>query len=144
MFTDIIVRALADRAELAELVARQGLWIDERRFEETREMFTDDVEIRLPGFEARGATTLAEVARKRHEEYESTQHATTNLVIDLDGNTAAVRAGVQAVFKLTDGKSLVLTTARYRFDAERTDHGWRFTSIEVTPTSRTTAIERDL
>ena len=40
---ETLIRELADRAELTELVARHSLWVDERRFGETGRLFTDDV-----------------------------------------------------------------------------------------------------
>lgn len=39
--TEPLIRALADRPELADLVARPSLWIDEGRYGETDRLFTE-------------------------------------------------------------------------------------------------------
>jgi hypothetical protein len=43
------IQDLADRAELQDLLARQGLWLDERRFEAAAGIFTDDVTVTTLG-----------------------------------------------------------------------------------------------
>jgi hypothetical protein len=50
--TETLIRALADRAELADLVARHSLWVDEGRYGE-----------------ARGIGALIELVRSGHDTY---------------------------------------------------------------------------
>lgn len=134
-----LVRELADRAEITELIARSGLWLDEQRWDETGRIFTDDVFAKTPGGEAKGLTALAESARTAHAGYEHTHHAFSNIVIDLDGDTASVRSLSNVVFALGDG-TLTYLTARYRHQARRTEDGWRFSALEIIPNSRTTPL----
>lgn len=44
--TETLIRELADRAELADLVARHSLWVDEGRWDETDRLFTEDVVVK--------------------------------------------------------------------------------------------------
>lgn len=143
MSTETLIRQLADRAELAELVARHSLWIDEGRYDESDQLFTDDVVAKTRGGEIEGLEALAALARSRHGEYERTLHAKSNLVIDLDGDTATVRAHDLAIYVLDD-KSEAVAAAIHRYGARRTPAGWRFTSLEVVPVALTAPIDRAL
>ena len=141
--TDTLVRDLADRAELADLVARHSLWIDERRYDETRLLFTDDVVVSSPRGEARGIEALVALVRAGHDRYVRTLHSKSNVVIDLDGDAAAVRAHDIAVFVIDDATEAV-AAGRHDYRARRTEHGWRFDHLVVTPVALTGALERAL
>jgi 3-phenylpropionate/cinnamic acid dioxygenase small subunit len=141
--TETLVRELADRAELTELVARHAKWVDDRAWEDAARIATADITARARGLEVTGITAFAALAREVHEVYESTRHSTSNVIIDLDGDTATVQARVLAVFR-TGAESMSLTAADYRFGARRTESGWRIAAFDVTPTSRTAAIEQTL
>src|SRR5215470_10331849 len=95
--TETLTRELADRAELADLVARHSLWLDERRYDESGRLFTEDVVVTSPRGEARGIEALTGIARKGHDAYLRTLHSKSNLVIEVDGETATVRAHDLAV-----------------------------------------------
>ncbi|WP_335992141.1 nuclear transport factor 2 family protein [Glycomyces sp. MUSA5-2] len=140
--TDTLVRDLADRAAITELLARQSRWLDERDAAATAAVFTDDAVARTPGGEVRGAAAVAEHAFARHAGYERTVHAMHGIVIDLAGDEAVVDCGVKAVF--ATGEAVQFIDARYRFDARRTPAGWRLASIAVTPLTRTADIARTL
>ena len=141
--TESLIRALADRAELADLVARHSLWIDEGRFDETHRLFTDDVVVRSPRGEAHGIQTLVGLVRSGHDQYARTLHSKSNLVIEVDGDTASVRAHDVAVFVLDD-KSEAIAAGIHRYGARRTEDGWRFDRLVVTPVALTEALARAL
>jgi hypothetical protein len=130
--------ALTDRTELADLLARQGLWLDERRYDEASAIFTPDATVSTPGGTAEGIEALTAQARANHDNYARTQHITTNVLIDLDGDHATVRAN-QIVAVVRDAAAVRLPEAdftlggRARFEAVRTPEGWRFTHLEMTP-----------
>lgn len=42
------LQELIDRTELADLVARHSLWVDEARYDETDRLFTEDVVVKSP------------------------------------------------------------------------------------------------
>ena len=139
--TETLIRALADRAELADLVARHSLWIDEGRYDETDRLFTEDVVVTSPRGEARGIEALIELAHSGHDTYVRTLHNKTNLVIEVDGDTAAVRAHDIAVFVIDD-KTEAIAAAFHLYGARRTEHGWRFDHLVVTSVAMTEALDR--
>ncbi|MGI8333626.1 nuclear transport factor 2 family protein [Actinomadura scrupuli] len=132
------LQELSDRADLNDLLARQGLWLDERRFDETASIFTEDATVETPGGRAKGLQALAEQAHRNHSRYAATQHVTTNVLIDLDGDRATVRANLIVTFvrdAATPEPTLTMGE-RYRFEAARTRHGWRFSRVKATPVWR--------
>ncbi|QJW34925.1 nuclear transport factor 2 family protein [Cellulosimicrobium protaetiae] len=141
--TETLVRELADRAELADLVARHSLWIDEHRYDETDRLFTDDVVVTSRRGEARGLDALVALVRRGHDGYARTLHHKGNLVVEIDGDTATVRAHDLAVFVL-DEDTESIAAAVHRYGARRTADGWRFDRLEVTPVALTGALERAL
>lgn len=135
------VRELADRAELADLVARHSRWIDEGRWDETDRIFTEDVVTASPRGEARGIEALLALVRKGHDRFARTMHHKGSLIIDLDGDTAAVRVCDLAVFVIDDASASVAAgLAHYR--ARRTADGWRFSGLEIEPVALTAALDR--
>lgn len=129
------MQELLDRAELTDLLARQGLWLDERRWDATGSIFTEDATVSTAGGRAHGIEAITEHARLNHERFDRTQHVTSNVLVDLDGDAATVRANVVAVF-VSDATPSFAVGERYRFAATRTDAGWRFASVEVMPVWR--------
>ena len=141
--TETLVRELADRAELADLVARHSMWLDEGRYDEAGLLFTEDVAVTSPRGEARGIEALVGLARSGHDRYARTLHNKSNLVIEIDGEAATVRACDIAVYVI-DEKTESLAAAIHRYGARRTGNGWRFDSLEVTPVALTEALDRAL
>lgn len=141
--TETLIRALADRAELADLVARHSLWIDEARHGETDQLFTEDVVVKSPRGEARGIGALIELVRSGHDTYVRTLHNKSNLIIEVDGETATVRAHDIAVFVIDD-KTEAIAAGIARYGARRTEDGWRFDRLEITPVALTEALDRAL
>ncbi|MCI2423487.1 nuclear transport factor 2 family protein [Saccharopolyspora sp. K220] len=74
---------------------------------------------------------LAAQARRSHAAFARTQHVTSNVLIDLDGDRAAVGAKLIAIF-VPDPDALepaFTIGERYRFEAVRTHQGWRFSHV---------------
>ncbi|WP_116100699.1 nuclear transport factor 2 family protein [Amycolatopsis thermalba] len=141
--TETPIRALADRAELAELVARHSVWLDEGRYDETGRLFTEDVVVTSLRGEARGIEALVELARSGHDTYVRTLHSKANLVIDVDGDTATVRAHDIAVFVLDD-KTEAVAAGVHHYRARRTAGAGRFDHLVITPVALTEALGRAL
>ncbi|MCC3764590.1 nuclear transport factor 2 family protein [Glycomyces sp. TRM65418] len=141
MLNETTVRALSDRIELADLVARHSLWIDEARWDETDRIFTEDVAVASPRGQARGFEELLALVRKGHDQFATTLHCKSNLVIEVDGDTAAVRAHEIAVF-VVDERTEAIAAGIARYTARRTEGGWRFSSLDITPVALTEGIER--
>jgi hypothetical protein len=141
--TETLIRALADRAELTDMVARHSSWIDERRYGETDRLFTEDVVVKSPRGEARGIEALVELVRSGHDTYVRTLHSKSNLIIEVDGETATVRAHDIAVFVIDD-KTEAIAAGFHRYGARHTEDGWRFDRLVVTPVALTEALDRAL
>lgn len=141
--TEALIRELADRAELADLVARHSQWIDEGRYDETDRLFTEDVFVTSPRGEARGIEALIGLARSGHDTYARTLHNKSNLVTEVDGDIASVRAHDIAVFVIDDKKEAV-GAGIHRYGARRTEDGWRVDRLEITPIALTEALDRAL
>jgi hypothetical protein len=141
--TDIetTVRELADRAALQDLVARHSVWVDESRWDETDRIFTEDVAVKSPRGEARGIAELLDLVKQGHDMFAQTVHNKSDLVIDLDGDSAHVRAHDIALF-VVDDTAVSLAAGVHHYGARRTENGWRFTSLEIVPAALTANIPR--
>jgi 3-phenylpropionate/cinnamic acid dioxygenase small subunit len=132
------LQELADRADITDLLTRQGLWLDERNFDDAASVFTDDATVETQGGRAHGLQALSAQAHRNHAHFDRTQHVTSNVLIDLDGDRATVRANLIATF-VRDGAAPepeLTMGERYRFEAVRTPQGWRFSRVEVIPVWR--------
>jgi hypothetical protein len=129
----LLLKNLTDRQAITDLVSRLGLWLDEKRFDDTS-LFTEDVTVATPGGSAQGVELVAAQARRNHD-HDRLQHVITNVLIDLDGDRARVRANL-IVTMVPDGaapEAHVTMGERYRFEAARTGLGWRLARVEVEP-----------
>lgn len=132
---------LSDRQAIAELIARLGLMLDEKRFDEARSVVTDDVAVQTPGGSAVGLEAVVAQARRNHAV--RTQHVISDVLIELDGDRARARANLIATFAPErPGARLVIGDVEqpdspltlgevYRFAAVRTADGWRLARIET-------------
>ncbi|TCC11713.1 nuclear transport factor 2 family protein [Kribbella soli] len=141
--TETLIRELADRSELADLVARHSLWIDEHRYDESDRLFTEDIEVTSLRGAAHGLEALVALVRKGHDDFARTVHNKSNLVIEIDGDTATVRAHDLAVFVIDD-KQEAIAAGIHHYRARRTEKGWRFDRLEVVPVALTGSLERAL
>jgi hypothetical protein len=92
------LQELADRADLADLLARQGRWLDEQRFDGAASIFTEDATIRTQSGQSQGLQALTAQARRIHASFAATQHVTSGVLIDIDGDRATMRANLIATF----------------------------------------------
>jgi hypothetical protein len=120
--------ALADRAELTDLVTRLGNWLDAGATGDPAALFASGVRVSTPGGDSEGVDAIVAQAQRNHEV--PTLHVITNVLSDVDGDTATVRANMIATF--ADSETEVRRTGgTYAFDAVRTPTGWRFASITI-------------
>ncbi|MEU2104922.1 nuclear transport factor 2 family protein [Nocardia sp. NPDC004085] len=132
------LRELMDRQEITALVDRLGRALDEGRFDDLRAIYTPGATAKTPGGTAEGRDALIAQASRNHGEHLRIQHVVGNVLIDLHGDTAEVRANLIATFALatSDGTPPppVYTLGEvYRFDAVRTGEGWRLSRVQTTP-----------
>lgn len=125
----LLLQDLTDRQAITDLVSRLGLWLDEGRFDEASSILTDDVAVSTPGGQASGIERVIAQARRNHQ-FEALQHVISNVLVDLDGDRADVRANLVATFV---GSGVEQHGERYRFEAVRRPEGWRLARVEVEP-----------
>jgi 3-phenylpropionate/cinnamic acid dioxygenase small subunit len=130
MTDSTLIHDLTDRREIADLVSRLGHWLDEGRFDEAPSILIDDVTVDTPGGHAEGIEHVIAQARRNHQ-HKHLQHVITNVLIDLDGDRATVRANLVVTF--ADDAVASQQGERYRFEAVRTPDGWRLSQVEVAP-----------
>jgi hypothetical protein len=128
-----LVQDLADRAELIDLKSRQGRFADERRYEDRHKIITEDHvsimrngELRLVGDEA------IEQGRKFLAPFSHTQHMVTNILVELHGDTADIRANVVATHVYADEPQATwVGKGDYTHEAVRTPNGWRLQTTQL-------------
>jgi hypothetical protein len=132
------VREMLDRGQITALVDRLGRALDEGRFEELRAIYTPDATAKTPGGTAEGRDALIAQASRNHGEDKRIQHVIGNVLIDLRGDAADVRANLIATFAPASSDGTIprpqYTLGEvYRFDAVRTADGWRLSRVQTTP-----------
>jgi hypothetical protein len=139
--TESAVRDLIDRMEIADLVTRLGMALDEGRFDEMAELLVEDATARTPGGRAEGRAAVVAQARKNHRADLAIQHVISDVLVDLDGDRAEVRANLVVSFALAVeveapavAPPVTYTLGEvYRFEVVRTGGGWRFARVETVP-----------
>ena len=125
---------VVDHRQIADLVSRLGVWLDEKRFDDSRAVLAEDVEVDTPGGRTRGIDAVTEQARRNHA-VDATHHVITDVLVDLDGDRATARANLTVTFvpDAADPATHRTHGERYRFDAVRTPDGWRLARVRVAP-----------
>lgn len=129
-----------DRLQLGELPSRYFRAVDDKQLDLkiVQATFTPDGRIVRPNGSALvGWENILEGQNTSFARFRATHHITTNFVIDLDGDTATVRANMLAMhlwaFGATDSLSLeqhFVAGGVLHLSAIRTGDGWRLTEME--------------
>jgi hypothetical protein len=126
------VQTLADRAEITDLFIKVGRCLDEHRFDELHELFTEDVVGTTPGGTQTGRDALVAQARRNHEDYDRLTHQFASVLVDVDGDAGTIRAYVTGSFgHEADPRPERVLTALYRNKVVRTADGWRISELTV-------------
>ncbi|MFG3254822.1 nuclear transport factor 2 family protein [Streptomyces sp. NPDC048172] len=126
---------LADRAAIADLVARLGHWLDsgDPGTEALRDIYAEDVVVETVRGTLCGLDdVMTHVGRARTGD-ERTQHFNTDLLIDLDGDRAEVAVQQLVHFFRPGGTPHRTAGVRCAYGAVRTGEGWRFARAEFAP-----------
>ena len=121
------LQAVHDKLEIHEVLARYARGVDDKDWDLYRSVFTEDAHL---DYSSAGAAVGSrdEVASWLEENLAVlpwTQHYVTNVEIDLDGDTASVRAMFYNPMQLpgVDGPSAC--GGFYHHEMVRTDEGWK-------------------
>lgn len=125
--------ALQDRADLTDLVYRLGACLDEHRFDDLPDLFTEDASATTPGGTASGTAAIVAQAVRNHAEFGGLQHVMTNVLVEVDGDQASIRANVVGTFVRDGSEPARQIGGLYRFHARRAPDGWRLADFTVTP-----------
>lgn len=125
--------ALIDRIEIADLFSRLSRLLDDKRWEDADTVFAPDISVSSPrNGELTGIDELVDVMRRAENPDELTQHVTTDLLVDLDGDKAAT-SGNSVVYFYRDGEAPYRTAGlRLTCVAVRTPAGWRLGESRTT------------
>ena len=143
---DATLQQLVDRNEIADLVHRLGVVLDDGKFDDLRALLTEDASVRTPGGTAEGREAVIAQARRNHPPKQPIQHVITNILVDLNGARAQARANLVVYFGPPAGTPnspvpvappVEYTTGEvYQYELVRTSEGWRFSRIQTTPVWR--------
>ncbi|NUP53745.1 MAG: nuclear transport factor 2 family protein [Catenulispora sp.] len=135
--TGFDLQTLADRAEIGDLFTKLGRCLDEHRFDEMHELFTEDVVGTTPGGTQQGRDALIAQARRNHEDFDRLTHQFTSVLVEVDGDAASIRAYVTGLFghQSSPIPERVLV-GLYRNKVVRTADGWRISELTVQPRFR--------
>ncbi|WP_159847646.1 nuclear transport factor 2 family protein [Nocardia sp. CY41] len=124
---------IADRIEIADLFSRFARLLDEQRWEDAPTVFTDDVEVDSPRIRVRGIEKVVDYMRQAEVEGQHTQHTTTDLLVNVDGDQADVSSN-SIVYYYRDGQPPHQTGGlRQACTAVRTPAGWRISATRIMP-----------
>ena len=126
---------LVERGEITRLVYRLGVCLDEGRFHDMRDLLVDDAVASTPGGVAEGIDAVVAQAARNHPPGDGIQHLVANVLVDVGGDQARVRANLIVTFARHGAGPDVLSAVGevYRFLARRTRSGWRLARVESHP-----------
>jgi len=126
---DILGR-LNDEREIGRLITQLARAQDAKDRDAYRRCFTDAIEIDMPTIPGWQPTTMpseewADRAISILAGFDATHHRLSNLLIDVDGDTASASVDVSALHWVQDAEPDTLTIGgRYRMSLERSGTGW--------------------
>ena len=116
------------RQAIAELIARFGHWLDGGAGR-PEDFYLADAEVVSPRATLRGLDAISRFVADTGDE--RVQHVHGDLVIDVDGDRARVRAN-QLVYFFEPGRAPHRTSGlRVEHELRRTDAGWRIARLEL-------------
>lgn len=122
-----------DRMQITDLFSRLNLLLDEKRWDDVHTVFTSDISVYSPrNGEIHGIDDLVGFMRNAEVAEEHTQHMTTDVLVDVDGDQAVVSAN-SVVYFFRDGQAPHRTSGlRLACTAIRTAEGWRLRESRTT------------
>ncbi|MET9224539.1 nuclear transport factor 2 family protein [Lentzea sp. NPDC003310] len=130
----------SDRAEIIELIGNYATISDRREFTTLpARTFTDEVTVDFSSVAGMPEMTVplsayVESLSGAFSAFKATHHAITGHVVEIDGDTASVRAHVRAEHWYPDeaGVPRWLVVGFYDNEAVRTPAGWRLSRVKLT------------
>jgi 3-phenylpropionate/cinnamic acid dioxygenase small subunit len=118
----------ADEADITDVLVRYATGIDRRDWELFRTCWTEDVDANYGGIgHFHGVKEITDFMAARHLRMGATWHRLSNVVIEVDGDTAIARTYVHAVLNVDkdDPDAWLDVFSHYDDTLVRTGVGWR-------------------
>lgn len=127
-----------DREQLQELMAAYANFIDTKQYSSLTDCFTPDATAIYAGFGStlEGAKAIEQHMRKCLDPLDATQHLFANFVIDIDGDTARISAGViaQHLLRGAPGGETYMAGNTYKVRARKIEGTWKIDEVSLPPT----------
>lgn len=125
--------ALLDRIEIAGLFSRLSRLLDDKRWNDAHTVFAKDISVSSPrNGELNGIDELVSVMQRAEDPDELTQHVSTDLLVDLDGDKAATSMNSVVHFFRAGEPPFRTAGLRMTCVAVRTPAGWRLGESRTT------------
>ena len=126
----------SDREQITDVLIRYATGIDSKDWPLFRTCFTEDVRADYGDIGVwNDVDGITEYMQATHEAMSDTKHMISNVVIDVDGDTAAATSYVHAVLAVSaEPPSWVDAVGCYRDALVRTSDGWRIRGREFSLT----------
>lgn len=124
---------LPDRLDITDLFARWARLLEEKRWDDAGTVFSDDVLLHTPRVGDSAIHGLADAIAYLHQVSAQgagrSQHFTTDILIEVDGDTASATAN-SLVYFFRDGEPAHMSSGlSLTYAAVRTPNGWRFSEL---------------
>lgn len=122
------IRALEDRAELRELVARYGIAVDDRDIDALTALFTPDASFRSEDgvMSALGRDAVIEQFRGRFAALKATNHIAHDQILEPGPGPDAASGLVSSHAEVCRNGRVLIAALRYRDRYRRHEGRWRF------------------
>jgi hypothetical protein len=134
--TEDLYRHLADRAEIAELLARYARCIDERNWPGLQETYAIDGTMQH-GAVSVGHDRVPELSERILSGVARAHHLVSDPSIKINGDTAETFSHYFATHVAADGTIVRQAGGWYDCTLRRTELGWRFTRVTARTAWRT-------
>ncbi len=120
-------RALADHAAIVDLAVRYCWALDERNFDDLRQVFTPDATATLGGVDCAGIDAIIERVDRALTPLDASMHLVGSHQVAVDGDRATARCYLHAqhVRRGTEGGDNFVVAGIYDDRLVRTADGWR-------------------
>ncbi len=125
-----------DHRAITDLTIAYAWTLDEGRFDDLGEVFTQDATADLGGIHNDGLEAIIDRIRRALSHLDASQHVLANHQIRVDGDTATCRCYLvaQHVKRGTPGGDNFVVAGIYKDALTRTSEGWRVTHRDLTVT----------
>ncbi|HWH26264.1 MAG TPA: nuclear transport factor 2 family protein [Pseudolysinimonas sp.] len=130
------IRVLEDHHDIAALVARHQDVADQKDFDSWPDILTDDIVVEFPFASHTGRDGIAEWGRNALAIFEATFHMQSNLILEIDGDTARGRTTAWAVgiARAESRRRTFEEGGVYQWTFRRTSEGWRIAKLSFAAT----------